>query len=380
MEERSLENGMKKTTAKARHLRTRRRKHGINQKRAYLGVNTSNKEAGIYIDLKINDVPAKCLVDTAATISLVSNEIFYALDTSKRPEVRPLRTNLSSIGQSLFNLKMGNQQCGIEAVIADLAIDGILGLDFVQRYNCLIDLRGNVLCFVNEELPLYIEGQIGSTTEMIVDGHVQCVSKLRTFSKSAFSQVCDKELVTHPMDPYDGEASMEIVRNWFSKNKRPPFHKVRNHGYVIKSLWSQWNDLRLKNGILYRVSKEDGALCVVIPFCEKRNIIQQSHADKTSAYLGVREKLARIKQKFYWPGIRKDVRSYVASCEPCSQRKCLLQKNRDLMKRQALGCPVRRCNSQKVFEKREQGRQPPEYSNIHKVMNGTTWNRGLLRL
>jgi hypothetical protein len=67
------------------------------------------------------------------------------------------------MGQSLFNLQMGNQQCGIEAVIADLAIDGILGLDFVQRYNCLIDLRGNVLCFVNEELPLYIEGQIGYT-------------------------------------------------------------------------------------------------------------------------------------------------------------------------------------------------------------------------
>ena len=52
------------------------------------------------------------------------------------------------------------------------------------------------------------------------------------------------------MDPYDGEASMEIrqlqerdqdlvkVHNWFSKNKRPHFHKA----------------------------KEDGALCVVIPF------------------------------------------------------------------------------------------------------------------
>ena len=131
MEERSLENGMKKTTAKARHLRTRRRKHGINLKRAYLGVNTSNKEAGIYIDLKINDVSAKFLVDTAATISLVSNKTFDVLDKSKRSEVRPLRqtivtanrTNLSSIGQSLFNLQMGNQQCGIEAVIADLAID-----------------------------------------------------------------------------------------------------------------------------------------------------------------------------------------------------------------------------------------------------------------
>ena len=116
-------------------------------------------------------------------------------------------------------------------------------------------------------------------------------------------------------------------------------------------------------------------MCVVIPFCEKRNIIQQSHADKMSAYLGVRETLARIKQKYYWPGMRKDVRRYivcVASCEPCSKHKCLLQKNRDLMMKQVLGCPVRRCNSQRVFEKREQGRQPPEYSKAHKVMNGTT--------
>jgi len=42
------------------------------------------------------------------------------------------------------------------------------------------------------------------------------------------------------------------------------------------------------------------------------------------------------------------------------------------MKRQVPGCPVRRCNSQKVFEKREQGRKPPEYSNTPKVINGTT--------
>jgi hypothetical protein len=159
----------------ARHLRTSRKHKRIHQ-RAYFGVNTSNKEAGMYIDLKKNDVPANFLVDTGVTISLVSNKIFCALDNSKRPEVRQLRQTI------------------VTAVIGDLAIDGILGLDFVQRYNCLIDLRGNVLCFVNEELPLYIEGQIGCTqegTEMIVDRHVQCVSKLRTFSKSAFSQVCD---------------------------------------------------------------------------------------------------------------------------------------------------------------------------------------------
>jgi predicted aspartyl protease len=34
----------------------------------------------MYIDLKINDLQTKFLVDTGATVSLVSNKIFYALD------------------------------------------------------------------------------------------------------------------------------------------------------------------------------------------------------------------------------------------------------------------------------------------------------------
>ena len=67
----------------ARHLGTRR-KHKRNHQRAYLGVNTSNKEAGMYIDRKINDLQTKFLVDTGATASLVSNKIFYALEKSKR--------------------------------------------------------------------------------------------------------------------------------------------------------------------------------------------------------------------------------------------------------------------------------------------------------
>ena len=79
----------------------------------------------MYIDLKINDLQTKFLVDTGATVSLVSNKIFYALDKSKRPEVGPLRqtvvsaneTDLTSMGQAFFNLTVGTQQCTVEAVL-----------------------------------------------------------------------------------------------------------------------------------------------------------------------------------------------------------------------------------------------------------------------
>jgi hypothetical protein len=47
------------------------------------------------------------------------------------------------------------------------------------------------------------------------------------------------------------DQDLEKTRKWSTRNKRPLFYNIPNYGYVIKSLWSQWNDLRLKNGILY---------------------------------------------------------------------------------------------------------------------------------
>ena len=45
--------------------------------------------------------------------------------------------------------------------IADLPMDGILGLDFIQSQRCVIDLESNVMRYANQELPLYFEGHIG---------------------------------------------------------------------------------------------------------------------------------------------------------------------------------------------------------------------------
>jgi hypothetical protein len=107
-------------------------------------------------------------------------------------------------------------------------------------------------------------------------------------------------------------------------------------------LRSQWNDLRLKNGILYRESKKYGTLGVVIPFCERRRILQQSHDEKTSAHLAVRKTLDRIKRKYDWPGMRRDVKVYVAGCEACGKRKGPSQRKRAPMKTQISGYPMER--------------------------------------
>jgi hypothetical protein len=75
------------------------------------------------------------------------------------------------------------------------------------------------------------------------------------------------------------DRDLNIAKKWLEKNERPSFCDIGKYGFVVgKCLWSQWNDLRLKDGT------------------------------------------------------RRDVKVYVAGCEACNKRKGLLQRKRAPMK------------------------------------------------
>lgn len=42
------------------------------------------------------------------------------------------------------------------------------------------------------------------------------------------------------------DRDLNIVKKWLEKNKRPSFCEIGKYGFVVKCLWSQWNDLRFK--------------------------------------------------------------------------------------------------------------------------------------
>jgi hypothetical protein len=153
---------------------------------------------------------------------------------------------------------------------------------FHKTVNCLIDLRSNVLCFANEELPLYIEGQIGCTqqgTELIVNGHIQCVSKVRTFSRSSWIILL-----------FD-------FRQRFSDSQMSQCFIVIALLYYIPCFTKRYSSTQCRPRFLCRLTT---LIILLLSFKDRA-----------------------------W---------------------------RDLMRKQAPGCPVRRCNWQKVFDKREQGR------------------------
>ena len=93
----------------------------------------------------------------------------------------------------------------------------------------------------------------------------------------------------------------------------------------MKSVWSQFPCLELDNGLLVRRSEDTDNNTVtyqaLVPKKARRSVLNYCHDLKTSGHLGVSKTGSRVRQKFYWPGLQADVRSYVAGCEICSKRK-----------------------------------------------------------
>ncbi len=98
---------------------------------------------GVYIHGLVEGIESTFTVDTGATRTLVSSDLYYRIPEGKRPVVtndtasRTIRTAdgkaLSHQGTAEFELKMGDLQWRLPLIVADIADELLLGSDVLQR-------------------------------------------------------------------------------------------------------------------------------------------------------------------------------------------------------------------------------------------------------
>jgi hypothetical protein len=74
----------------------------------------------------------------------------------------------------------------------------------------------------------------------------------------------------------------------------------------------------LKEGILYK--KRNEQLLRVVRRFEIEPILYLMHDHQLSAHFGVTTTRERVKEKYFWPGMDKDIEDYVRSCDNCQRR------------------------------------------------------------
>ncbi|XP_065927594.1 uncharacterized protein [Magallana gigas] len=207
-----------------------------------------------------------------------------------------------------------------------------------------------LLKFKNPEGQLARWLEVISTYDMMIEHRP--VKTLQAFPKldKEYSESENGNL----LEAQGGNKDIQLVRQWVENGRRPAFSDVTQYGYVVKSLWNQFERLSIQNGFLVRrwilLPSNRDTFQVLIPDSERRNVPKMCHDNKTSGHLGVTKTLARIRQRYYWPGLQQDVHHYIAGCDACSRRKNPIPKRRAPMQIVASGVPMERLASDILCE------------------------------
>ncbi|XP_056014993.1 uncharacterized protein LOC130052872 [Ostrea edulis] len=134
-----------------------------------IGVNKHPNEAGMFVEAHVSDIKSKLLVDTGATVTVLSKAVFDTLQGITINETTDVvqdilsagGTPLKTYGKITITVSIGNLSFHQPMVIADITADGSLGLDFLHGNECIVDVKRKILRCNQGEFPFVFNSMFG---------------------------------------------------------------------------------------------------------------------------------------------------------------------------------------------------------------------------
>ena len=110
--------------------------------------------AGLYLKRKVNGVPVESLVDTGATIIIISTRLWDTILKGSSPLLEKFTSQVFTASGEPVDIKgkttvfidiCGMHHYTCKLVVADIDLDLIMGLDFFLNHECQINVVRNVL-------------------------------------------------------------------------------------------------------------------------------------------------------------------------------------------------------------------------------------------
>ena len=108
-------------------------------------------------------------------------------------------------------------------------------------------------------------------------------------------------------------------------DQRPGEDRLKEMSLASRRLVQLWEQLVVRDGILYRLFEDpvgrEERLQLVVPRLLRDEILTDLHEGELGGHLGIEKTLARLKERFYWPGHHQDVQNWCGKCAVCASRK-----------------------------------------------------------
>ena len=160
-----------------------------------------------------------------------------------------------------------------------------------------------------------------------------------------------------------GSWTPEEVKNWQrsdvpisrviecleTSSERPDWKEVAGLDSTTNAYYSQWGNLLLKEGILYRrwypqkqVPGSQSVLQVVTPLQLRQRILQSLHNSPSGGHVGRNKTLGRVRQHCYWPHYKEHVIRWCKRCDVCARVKAGPARERAKLGHVPVGAPLER--------------------------------------
>ncbi len=124
------------------------------------------EDHSFYVTGRVNGVLVDFLVDTGATVTIISTETFWKINRNQPTTLKPTKRKCYNVnglavdfkGKMTTSINFGNIGRQQEIIVANITTDeAILGANFLKRNNCDVILSRQILKLDGEEIPLWTQ-------------------------------------------------------------------------------------------------------------------------------------------------------------------------------------------------------------------------------
>ena len=116
------------------------------------------------------------------------------------------------------------------------------------------------------------------------------------------------------------DSDLQLVRDWILQGKTPSADEVAKFGSRLKEFAQILDQIHLREEVLVLRSEENATEeRIIVPVALVERVIRNLHEGFGAAHQAAKATTARLIRRFFWPGLKRDVRLYVACCPVCEE-------------------------------------------------------------
>ena len=140
------------------------------------------------------------------------------------------------------------------------------------------------------------------------------------------------------------DPNLTFLWDWLENKTEPSEADLFISSPATKFYWLSKEEFTIINGILYHQRPDGSEKDLVMPVGLKKEALRLNHDLPSSGHQGRARTKARMKEKFFWYGMGKDITEYVVTCPICNQSKKSALPGRQPMQEYQAGAPMERVH------------------------------------